>query len=583
MEFLLVARIFDTLEKTASRLAITGELAKLFAQAGKGEIRELAYLCQGELVPPHRGIQLGMGDKLAEQAIAIVSGKSIPEIEKDYRKTGDLGETAQEFTREKQQKSLHAEALSVHKVYDNFYKIATESGEGSQDAKIKMLAELLSNSRESEAKTIIRFVTGKMRIGIGEPTILDALSLMAAGDKSLRPRIEHAYNFTGDIGLVAETFLSKGLDELDKIKPEPFNPVMPALAERLPGAKEIIEKLGKCAVEGKYDGLRLQVHKKGGKVEIYTRRQEVVTRMFPDIVAAAKTQIKADNAIFEGEAIAFNEKTGKFLPFQQTIQRKRKYEVAEKTRELPLKLFAFDLIEENGNDTTGLPYAARRKKLSQMISKGKTIEPAQAIMVETAKQLDDYFKKCVDAGLEGIIAKDLKSPYVAGARKFAWIKLKKSYQTELADTFDLAIIGYYYGKGKRTEFGFGGLLAAAYDPQNREYKSLAKIGTGFSEEQMQFFSDTLSKIKAKQKPPNVVSLLEPDEWVRPEYVVEVRADEITKSPIHACAMRRNEKTGENEGLALRFPRLMRLRGDKKPEDATTEEEILEMFEMQGRK
>ncbi len=582
MEFLFVARIFDKFEKTASRLAITGELATLFKAAGKSEVRELAYLCQGELLPPHKGIQLGIGDKLAQQAITIVSGKNESEIEARYRKTGDLGITAQELLEEKKQTALHEQALSVHKVYENFYKIATAGGEGSQGAKIKTLAELLSNSREGEAKTIIRFVTGKMRIGIGDATILDALSLLKAGDKSLRPRIERAFNFTSDIGLVAETFLAQGMEKLDEIKPEPFNPIMPALAERLNDPREIIKKLGKCSVEGKYDGLRLQVHKKGNEVQIYTRRQEVVTHMFPDIVSATRAQIKASDAIFEGEAIAFNEKTGKFLPFQQTIQRKRKFEVAEKTRELPMKLFAFDVLEADGKDYTGTAYEKRREKLEQLIAKGKTIEPAQTILAETPKQLEDYFKKCTNAGLEGIIAKDLNAPYVAGARKFAWIKLKKSYQAGLADTFDLAIIGFYYGKGKRTEFGFGGLLAAAYDPQRGEYKSIAKIGTGFSEEQLQFFSDTLQKIKTKQKPANVISLLEPDEWVEPKYVVEVRADEITKSPVHACAMRKNEK-GENEGLALRFPRLMKLRDDKRPQDATTEEEVLEMFEMQAAK
>ncbi len=582
MEFIEVARIFDKLEKTKSRLALTDELAKLFSQAEKSEVRQLAYLCQGELVPPFKGVQLGIGDKLAEGAVSIVSGKRVSEIEALYRKLGDLGEAAQSLIEKKSQTALAEQHLQVGKVYDNFYKIATASGGGSQDAKVKMLAELLSNSRESEAKTIVRFVTGKMRIGIGEPTILDALSIIAIGDKSLRPKFERAFNLTSDIGLVAETYFSKGIIALEKIKPLPGNPIMPALAERLPDANGIIEKIGPCFVEGKYDGLRLQLHKSGNRVQIFTRRQEQVTHMFPDIVRAVREQVKTQDAIFEGEAIAVDEKSGKFLPFQQTIQRKRKHGVEEKTRELPLKLFAFDLLQADGKDFTNAPYKERRKALSELVSKGKTIELSQSIIAQTPSELDAYFKKCLDSGLEGVIAKDQNAPYTAGGRKFAWIKLKKSYQEGLADTFDLVVIGYYYGKGKRTEFGFGGLLTAVFDPRSGGFKSIAKIGTGFSEEQMQSFSDLLSKIKSKKKPASVVSLLEPDEWVEPKMVVEIAADEITKSPIHACAARKNEK-GESEGLALRFPRLVRVREDKKPTDATTESEVLEMFEMQRQK
>ncbi|MEW5956000.1 MAG: ATP-dependent DNA ligase, partial [Candidatus Micrarchaeota archaeon] len=353
--------------------------------------------------------------------------------------------------------------------------------------------------------------------------------------------------------------------------------ILPALAERLPTPDEIIEKIGECAVEQKYDGLRLAVHKSGDRIEIFSRRQEKMTHMFPDVVDAVRKQVSAKEAIFEGEAVAFDEKTGVFLPFQETIQRKRKHGVGEKAKELPLKLFAFELLYKDGRDLTLLPYKERREALARVLKGGGVIELAKTVTARDAAALKKFFDECVSAGLEGIVAKDLKAPYTAGARKFAWIKLKKSYQTELADTLDLVIVGYYLGKGKRTQFGFGGLLAAAYSPKDRVFRTVCKIGTGFSEKQMQEFKKMLSEIEVAKKPDNVDSVLVPSKWVKPKHVIVVKADEITKSPTHTCCRK------EGQGLALRFPRFMELRTDKAAEDATTEEEVMEMFEMQRQK
>jgi len=606
MDFAYLAEIFARLETTTKRLELTDELAKLFANAQPSEVRILAYLCRGVLVPEHEGIQLGMGDKLCEQAIALVSGQPQKEVSALYRKTGDLGDAANILLEQKKQLSLGSSGLSVSKVYENFFKIATASGSGSQQHKIRLLAELLSNSRPQDAKIIVRFALGSLRLGIGEPTILDALSVARAGDKSLRPDLERAFNLRSDLGLVAETFLSKGIEQIKAITPKPFSPIRPALAERLPDAKAIIEKLGECAVEAKLDGFRLQVHKSGSQVKIFSRRQEPMTQMFPDLVEAVRLQVKEKEAIFEGEAIAFNESTGEFLPFQATIQRKRKHGVAEKTRELPLKLFVFEVLYLDGSDCTQLPYSQRRKLLEKMLgftkyqkqtgnnADKKTIAPASLKMCSTAEQLQAFFNECVGAGLEGIIAKDLNAPYTAGARKFAWIKLKRSYAGGLADTIDAVIIGYYLGKGKRTEFGFGGILTAVYSPSDGKFRSIAKVGTGFTEQEMTDYQKALEKLRVARKPVEVESLLEPDVWVTPSVVVTLTADELTRSPVHlACAGmlkkrlnpagRADAGTNErnSEGLALRFPRLTALRTDKAPQDATTEEEILEMYEMQA--
>ncbi|MFH1257814.1 MAG: ATP-dependent DNA ligase, partial [Candidatus Micrarchaeota archaeon] len=561
MRFIELATVFELMEKTASRLQLTEQLAEVYFKASPADVKHLTYLCQGILVPESAGIQIGIGDKLAEHAISRVSGKSVEEIEAVYRKEGDLGIAAEKLLERKAQSTLLSEELTLRKVYENFYRIATSSGERSQDLKVKLLAELLSNATPTEAKHIVRFVQGNLRLGIGEPTILDSLSLfwlgkiigtarsLEANGKALeledpsasfeiqgkgkgeassiivnakgsldaltgmkkgtelvlkgeeglhgtlvsckknshysieieileekrkyREIFDRAFNMRSDLGETAEMVIAGKIRELGEINPRVFSPIRPALAERLLTPEQIIGKIGKCSVEGKYDGFRLQVHKRGNEVRIFSRKEEPMTHMFPDLVDAVRKEFSAKDAIFEGEAIAFDEKQGRFLPFQVTIQRKRKHDVKQKAEEIPLKLFAFELLYSEGKDYTREPYEKRRKELGNLIGRNAgTLKLSDRVIAETPRQLQQFFDKCLSDGLEGIIAKDLQAPYVAGARKFAWIKLKKSYG-KIADTFDVVIIGYYLGKGKRTQFEFGGVLTAIYDPENSRFRSIA--------------------------------------------------------------------------------------------------------------
>ncbi len=574
MDFSEMAQLYEKLESTTKRLQMTDDLAAFFKTVPPTKIRHIVYLLQGILVPEHEGIQLGVGERLCEQALAKVSGKTLKQIQAAYRKTGDLGTVAEHVLDQKTQKSLGGHALTVEKVYSNLYKLATTAGEGSQEQKVSLLGELFSNASPTEAKAIARFATGRLRLGVAESTVIDALSVAHAGDKSLKEALERGFNLTSDLGALAEILFQEGLDAVQRIGPTAFSPIRPALAERLPTAQDIIEKLGKCSVEAKYDGFRLQVHLKDGRVRIYSRRQEDVTSMFPDIATGTVAQFKAKEAIFEGEAIGVNP-AGGFIPFQETIQRKRKHGVDAYAQKIPLRLFAFELMYADGKDWTTEPYVSRQDELKKRIRAGPVLQMADTRIVQSAAELEKIFDELVGEGLEGIMAKDLKAPYNAGARKFAWIKLKRSYSSKLADSLDVVIIGFYYGKGKRTEFGFGGLLTAVYDEKDDRFRSIAKIGTGFSEQQMADFRQLLQKDAVKSKPKNVDTLIEPDVWVQPKYVVTVIADEITRSPVHTCAW------SDKEGLALRFPRIKGfIRDDKNVTDATTEAEVLEMFEMQ---
>lgn len=605
MLFKEVAESFEKIEKTSSRLEMTELLAQLFEKTPPLDAKRTVYLLQGRIAPQFEGKEIGFGEKLIAEGIAKSSGFSREEVDKKFNQTGDLGDTAEEFAKKKKQLALATQQLTVEKVFSNLKKMSETQGTGSQEMKKRLLAELFNFATPSEARFIARIPLGNIRLGVGDPTIMDAFAIMLSKKEQellsekkkdakkkkeqkniedeqrklkvgIREQIEAAYNIHSDLGEIAELLKSKSLEGLAEIKIRPGTPIRPTAAERLPSAAEIIEKLGTCAVEAKYDGFRVQISKDNEIIRIFSRQSEEITQMFPEIIEAIKKQLKPKKCIVEGEALAFNEETQEYYPFQVTIQRKRKYEVEKKAKEYPLNLFLFDIMYLEGKSQMELPFIERRKKLESIVNEGGIVKLSEQKIISTPKELEEFFEEKISQGLEGIMAKDLNAPYIAGARKFAWIKLKRSYKGSLDDTVDLAIIGYYSGKGKRTEFGLGALLVAAYNSKTDIFESVAKIGTGMSEEMLLELEGLLSKISAKNKPARVLSELTPTHWVSPKYVIEVRADEITKSPLHSCG--RNSGTG----YALRFPRMIKIRSEKKPEDSTTSDEIINMFKLQKR-
>ncbi|MFH1239603.1 MAG: ATP-dependent DNA ligase [Candidatus Diapherotrites archaeon] len=609
MQFRKVAEYFEKIEKVSSRLEMTDLVSELLSKASKSDIANVIYLSQGKLGPDFLSLEPGLGEKLVIEAITKFSGYEKIEIEKKFKKQGDLGLVAFELAEKKKQQSLFSEELSVEKVFRNFEKIANAEGAGSQESKIRLLSELLNSGSALEAKFLVRVPLGTLRLGIGDPTLMDALALnyideFKTGNKKvvseiekevkikkekeraeeisrkikmkIREGIEAKYNVMPDLGEIAENLKANGLAGLKKIKIKIGVPIRPTLAERLPSADEILKKIGKCAVEHKYDGFRFQVHKKNNEVTIFSRKQENMTHMFPEIVEGVRKQISAKEAIIEGEALAFDEEKKRYYPFQVTIQRKRKYDIDQKAVELPLELFVFDVMYVDGKETMSKKFSERRKILEKLIKKGPVIKPTESIISESVGEIETFFENAIAKGLEGIIAKDLNAPYIAGARKYAWIKLKKSYSDKMTDSVDVVIIGYDKGKGQRTKFGLGNLLTASYDEESDMFNSVARIGTGITEERLKELEEMLSKTKVSSKPARVNSEIKPDVWVEPKYVIEVIADEVTQSPLHMCAFDKKEKTG----LALRFPRMVSFRVDKSPEEATTDFEIMKMYKQQ---
>jgi DNA ligase-1 len=572
MKFSDLATYFEKLEATSSRIELTNILSELLKKVSGNEIDKVAYLLQGRVVPFFDPTEIGMADKMVDQAIASACGVSREKVQKLLARKGDMGLTAEELSRRKKDSNL-----TINDVHTGLHEIATTGGEGSVEKKVSILAGLLKDLDSISAKHLVKITLSKLRLGIGDPTVMDALSVAKTGEKTHRKVLEEAYNKTSDLGFVAKTYWTKGFEVVKKIKLQVGKPVRPALAERLPNAEAVIKRLGnEFAVEPKYDGFRNQVHKNGNEVEIFSRNLENMTHMFPDLIEAVKKEVKANSAILEGEAIAYNPATEEFLPFQETTKRRRKYGVEEFASKLPLKLFAFDLLYLNGEDVTSLPYKERRSKLSQIVSQQGQILVAKEEILHSSEELTKMFEEQVTAGLEGVMIKKLDAHYKAGNRGFHWVKFKRNAAGELSDTIDCVLLGIYSGTGKRTEFGVGGLLVGLYEPEKDEFITVSRIGTGLTDDEFRKVNEIGQKSRVSKKPARVNAVVNPSYWVEPKEVLEIFADEITRSPTHTAG-----KVGDEPGYALRFPRLVSFRGsDKRAEDATTVKELIRMYEQQ---
>lgn len=574
MKFSKFAKYFEKLEATSKRLELVDILSKLFGEAGDDEIGKIVYLIQGRVAPFYEPVEIGMAESMVAQAIGRAYGQTKDEVIKLYRERGNIGLAALELAK----KHKHSGDPTVEKVFSELLKIAQFTGKGTVEQKVSTLSDILKSLDPVSVKHVSNIPLGTLRLGIGDPTVLDALSIAKAGDKSLRPVLEDAYNKTSDLGYVAETFYKKGEKAVRETHLIVGKPIRPALAERLPNAEEAVKRLGDTfAAEPKFDGFRVAVHKDGDRVELFSRNLENMTHAFPDLVDAVVDEVHAKSVILEGEAIAFNPTTNEFLPFQETTKRRRKYEVEEMAKKLPLALFAFDVLYLNGKDVCEKPYHERRKLLESVLKPTNAIvRIAEERIIHTPKDILEFFNEAISEGLEGLMLKKLDSPYKAGGRGFHWVKFKRSQSGELTDTVDCVLLGIYSGRGKRTEFGVGGLLVGVYDEKEDRFATISRIGTGLTDEEFRYVDKIGKKLKVSHKPARVVAKAEPSYWVEPKVVLEVFADEITKSPMHTA--------GEDEngiGYALRFPRLVKFReDDKRPEDATTVEEIKKMYELQ---
>ncbi|MCD6196400.1 MAG: ATP-dependent DNA ligase [Staphylothermus sp.] len=594
MPFKVLAETFERIEIISSRTQMTVLLVNLFKKTPPEIIDKVIYLLQGRLWPEWKGLpELGVGEKTLIKAIALATQSTESEVESLYKSLGDLGRAAEklklkyEERMKKQSMSILSfipvkKELTVNQVYDVLSRVALAQGEGSRDIKLKLLAGLLSDASPKEAKYIVRFVEGRLRLGIGDATIMDALAIVYGGGAHTRPIIERAYNLRADLGHVAKILATQGVDALKGIKPQVGIPIRPMLAERLSDPNEMLRKVGgEAFVEYKYDGERAQIHKSGDKIWIYSRRLENITYQYPDVVEYARKYIKAKEAIVEGEIVAYDPDTGELRPFQELMRRKRKHDIHIAIKEIPVKVFLFDLLYADGEDYTVKPLPERRAKLEEIIEQTEVFQIAEYIKTRDPEELEKFFLKAIEDGAEGVMIKAIhrNAIYQAGTRGWLWIKYKRDYKSEMIDTVDLVVVGAFYGRGRRGG-KFGALLMAAYNPEKDVFETVCKVGSGFKDEDIDKLPEMLKPYIIDKKHPRVVARMQPDVWVTPALVAEIIGAELTLSPLHTCCL---DVIKPGVGISIRFPRFIRWRPDKGPEDATTSQELLEMYKRQLKK
>ncbi|MGP8071888.1 MAG: ATP-dependent DNA ligase [Thermoplasmata archaeon] len=584
MQFLELAAAYERLEATPKRLEMRALLADLIRPLRPPDLGRVLYLSQGVLRPEYEGIELGVASSLARRAVATATGTDESEVTRRTQQSGDLGTTTGELITRLARLETE-DPLTVADVYQELEKIAAANGPGSQDAKVEALVRLLGRARPLEAKYLIRFVIGTLRVGVREMTILDALTdAFADGSKDARVRIEAAFNLTSDLAMVAETLVKGGLDGLLGIRLEVGRPVRPMLAEREPTLAAILERMGgSAALEYKYDGLRVQAHVGAkGEVRLFSRRLEEISAQFPELRTALPLAVREVPAILEGECVPIDPDTDEIRPFQEVSRRRgRKHDLDRLQQEVPVCLFLFDVLLSDGKVVYDRPFPERRRLLERMLRPSERVRVADQRLVHSVDEATAFFDEALAGGAEGIVAKSLQegSGYRAGARGFWWIKYKRDYTAGLSDSIDGVVVGGFHGRGRRAG-RFGAYLLAVYNPDRDRFESFCKVGSGFDDAALAEMPKRLQNCHVSEAPPGVETGVVPDQWFRPQLVLEVKGAELTLSPNHRAAQ---DAVRPGLGLALRFPRFTgRIRDDKGPDQATTSTELLEMYRGQVR-
>ena len=581
MLFAELAETFDRIEAEPSRLIMTSILSEFLKNVNSDDISHVVFLCQGKLRPDFYPQVLGMSDKLVIKALSATSGMAESKVTEAVVKEGDPGTAAEELVKNKKQMTLFSDPLTLERVIKSLVDIENAEGKDSQDKKTKILSNMLHDSGPVEARYLCRIVTGRMRVGAGTMTILDALA-EAFGKKEDRPELERAFNITCDLGLVAKTIVDGGMDAIREIKVNVGNPLKVMLAERLRSIPDVVEKLdGKCAMEYKYDGIRVQAHITKDSVKLYSRRLEDLTPNFPDVAKSLRERCRVEEAIVEGECVAIDLATGNMLPFQEVTHRRKKHGMLEAVEEYPVRMFLFDMLYLDGKDMTSEPYLDRRSSIEKNFDISENIQMTTMRIVSSPDEGQKFFDEAIAARCEGIMAKSIsdESIYRAGSRGFLWIKYKRDYQQALVDTFDLAVVGAFYGMGKRAG-KYGALLMAAYDQDSDRFGTACKLGTGFDDEFLEKLPAMLEIYKSQDKPSSVDAQMIPNVWFEPSVVLEVTGAEISISPIHTAAM---GYVKDDSGLGIRFPRFTgRVRSDKDATECTTYSEMGDMYALQER-
>ena len=580
MKFSVLSDSLEKMEKTSKRLELTGILVELLKKTPNEIIAKVIYLIQGKLKPNFEGVELGIAEKLVIRAISKSAGVTIKKIEDDYNDGGDLGITVSNILKQKTQTTFSAETITLERVYETLLKISTLQGKGSQDMKIKYISSLLNDATPEESKFVLKILLGTMRLGVAENTVMDALAIAFTNSKENRELVENAYNVSSDLGKVSEVLAQDGLDGLLKFNVSLFSPIRPMLADRVKSEEEAVKRIeNEFAAEYKLDGERVQIHIQDDKVILFSRSLENITNYYPDIVEKISDTINADDGIFEAEIVAINANTGNFLPFQELMHRRRKHKLDQAITNYPITVNFFDILYHNGKELLNHSYNERRKNLEDVIKENEFAKLIPMSIVNNTADISDVLENSINSGCEGLMLKVLNANYRAGSRGSNWLKLKREYQNELGDSLDLVVVGAFFGRGRRTG-KYGTLLLSTYDSENDSFPTICKVGTGFTDENLDQLFQILSNKVILKKNPRVESSIESDIWFEPELVLEVVASEITLSPIHKTGLNLIRK---DTGFALRFPKFTgKIRTEKLAEDASCPEEVSALYKNQNK-
>jgi len=574
MKFSRLADYMKSIEDTSSRNDMTGILSRLFTEAESDEIGNLCYLLQGRVAPQYEAVEFGIADKLLIRAIAQAYEIEVDEVTRAFKEKGDLGIAAQELVKSRKRATHIDKEYSVSQVFELLLKLASTSGEGSQDEKILIISNLLHALDPLSVRYVVRIPLDKLRLGFSDMTILDAFSWMLTGDKSHRGELERAFNVRPDIGYIATAIKQHGIGGISRVHARIGAPILAALCQRIPTADEMIEKMGEVAVEPKYDGVRVQIHYRASthprvsaSVSAFSRNLENTTAMYPELSGIGE-ELNATEVILDCEAVGFDRESGQLATFQETMTRKRKHDIEETSKRMPLKFFVFDILYKDGEDLLSTPLRERKAILEKTLAPKIRITQSPFILTKDPKELREYHDEQLAKGLEGVVIKKWDSGYEPGRKNYSWVKFKEEEGKtgKLTDTIDAVIMGYSRGEGKRSGFGIGMFLVGVRTEEG--YVTVTKIGTGVTDEMWKSLNNSLETIQVKDMPKeykDVNKQFLPDVWVAPKIVVEIAGDDLTKSSTHGA------------GIAVRFPRLVRIRNDKSPAQATTVEELRTMF------
>lgn len=601
-----ITNVFSQIEATTKRLEITKLVADLFTSiiqkthASPPKLAQAVYLCINKLGPDYEGLELGLGESLIMKSLSESSGRQTSDIKKQLAKLGDLGQVA-EITKGSQALMFSKpKPLTVDFVFNKLKEIAKSTGKESQQKKINIIKGLLLQCQNSEAKYLVRSLEGKLRIGLAEQTVLTALNKAfqkydeeqgrapvdgEEGEESIKNAFSQVPNYT----LIIEAAFESGLGKLSEaIKITPGVPLKPMLAKPTKSVTEILDRFKdkQFTCEYKYDGERAQVHSVNGKMYVYSRNMEDMTQRYPDLVEVLpKISSPGVDFVLDCEAVAWDHENSKILPFQVLSTRKRK-DVLNGDIKVRVQLFAFDLLFYNGESYLSKPLRERRQTLREkFVETPGEFSLAKSTVTSEIEDIQTFLDKSISDNCEGLMIKSMdgyESKYEPSKRSLNWLKLKKDYLDGIGDTIDLVVVGAYFGKGKRTNV-FGGFLLASYNTDTEEYETVCKIGTGFSDAVLQQMYATLFPLGDKAAKSYIVhdpNSNIPDLWFEPKYVWEVLTADLSLSPVYQAG---KSDIDDNKGVSLRFPRFIRERDDKGPEDCTSSQQLVEMYYAQFRK